>query len=397
MADDSKQGYPSGDGTNLGSDHDDGPLVTVDGVTVIFGESSELGERFFYMPGEVLVWADVAEEVAQLLRTDLGDDAEVGISDEGGLTFSKIEFASRFRPLDVVDLLSDRGYEAAPNHVLRMTSHITMIGVGLPRTAEPSENLKNQIDGAAPTKRSPVVAVVDTGIAKESSLPPTVVGVGNATELLTNPAATVFGHGTFVAGLIAAECPEAEIRVFRAAYRSDDSNGFGQLTDAQLAVTLEAVLEQADEVDILNLSLGGFTHDSRPLLASGSVIAELLRRDVTVVAGAGNDGRRGDPFYPAAQDGVLAIGSMGADGVRSCFSNRGSWVDVLAIGEDVVSTFPATKVRYPALAAGGPASCVPQPQAAASTVDFSAGWAMWSGTSFAAARVSGALARTRLL
>jgi subtilisin family serine protease len=148
-------------------------------------------------------------------------------------------------------------------------------------------------------------------------------------------------------------------------------------------------------IDVLNLSIGGYTHDGRSLFATGRSVAKAIRLGVTVVAGAGNDGRR-DPFYPAADPGVIAVGSLDSKGARSCFSNTGPWVDLHAIGEDVVSTYPIGEVNRMALPEGGAPGCPPQPAVPEQTVDYNTGFARWSGTSFAAARISGAIARTRV-
>jgi subtilisin family serine protease len=90
-----------------------------------------------------------------------------------------------------------------------------------------------------------------------------------------------------------------------------------------------------------------------------------------VVAAAGNHGtaRRGRmaaPSYPAALDNVIAVGAR--NGTRAAdFSPTAPWVDAMAPGVDVVST------------------CDPNR-------DASALFGTWSGTSFAAAVVSGAIA-----
>jgi len=57
-----------------------------------------------------------------------------------------------------------------------------------------------------------------------------------------------------------------------------------------------------------------------------------------VAAAAGNLGQEG-LLYPAAEPGVLAVGSAGPDGLkRSYFSNYGAELDLLAPGEQVLST-----------------------------------------------------------
>ena len=68
---------------------------------------------------------------------------------------------------------------------------------------------------------------------------------------------------------------------------------------------------------------------------------------------AGNNGEEGN-FYPGCLDEVVAVGSMGADGMVTSYSNYGKWVDVTAPGglEDygeqygVLSTLPNSSYGY---------------------------------------------------
>ncbi len=366
--------------------HNHEDLVTVGGKEVIFD-----GRGFEYVADELVVAADDLEAALAVLKKRY--DGRVADRDEGS-GVSIIEVASNGKLLDIVARLERAGVPASPNHVLQTTWHSTVIGTGQPRPARPSAWLSNQLRRKPSARRRPVVAVIDTGIVKHSRLS-NVRGLGQATDRLTNPAAKSFGHGTFVAGLIAAECPDADIRVVRAAFRSDDDNWFGLITDTDLAASIDFALARLKNIDVMNLSIGGYTHDNRPLFATSRSVAQAIRRNVTVVAGAGNDGRR-DPFYPAAEPGVIGVGSIDAAGRRSCFSNIGPWVDVEAVGEDVVSTFPETEIRCMALPAGGSSGCPPRPATPEQTVDFTQGFARWSGTSFSAARVSGAVAATRI-
>jgi subtilisin family serine protease len=79
------------------------------------------------------------------------------------------------------------------------------------------------------------------------------------------------------------------------------------------------------------------------------------------------------PFWPAALKQVWSVAAVDDDGQRACFSNFGHWVDCAARGVDIMSSFPIWPGTGP-----GP---------------FESGWAMWSGTSFAAPRLAGLIAR----
>ena len=61
-----------------------------------------------------------------------------------------------------------------------------------------------------------------------------------------------------------------------------------------------------------------------------------------VVTAAGNDGQDLDaqPAYPAAypEDNVVAVGSETSDGGLSSFSNRGRLLDLVAPGENILTT-----------------------------------------------------------
>lgn len=369
--------------------HNHADLVTVGDREVVFGDGFE------YVRGEILVSPEDVEEAVERLTKWYAKRGSVELDHAGSAGAVRLSFSVAVDPLVVTERLTRIGIAASVNHVLKPTWHLTLIGMGLPSPAKPTPWMRAQLKRAASTGRGPVVAVVDTGMCKHPLLPK-VSGVGKATEPETTPAAEVLGHGTFVAGLIASECPEADIRMIRAEYGSRESNWFGLITDLDLAKAIEFAMAKLRHIDVLNLSIGGFTHDGQSLLATGAAVATAVRKGIAVVAGSGNDGRRGDPFYPAAEPGVLAVGSLDADGRRSCFSNTGPWVDVMAIGEDVLSTFPPREVTYMAIPEGGTTPCGPAPATPEQTIDFSTGFARWSGTSFASARVAGAIARTRI-
>ena len=94
---------------------------------------------------------------------------------------------------------------------------------------------------------------------------------------------------------------------------------------------------------------------------------------LVVVAGAGNDGNTG-LFYPAALPNVISVGAFDEDHRRASFSNYGSWVDLSAPGNVILSSYPLS-------------SCT------LTTTPGDTGCYTWlSGTSMATPHVSGAAA-----
>lgn len=185
------------------------------------------------------------------------------------------------------------------------------------------------------------------------------------------------GHGTFVVGVIRQAAPDAYF-VTPKVLASD-----GVTSDFDLVRKLRRLRRWSRRtdrhLDLVNLSFGGFTVDDLPSPHVADAVA-ALGRDTVVVACAGNDG--GDrPFWPAALKSVIAVGALDADGAdRAPFSNYGWWVDACAIGERVASSF----VTFDG----------PEPSTGVYDDDNFTGYAEWSGTSFAAPRVLGAIAAT---
>jgi hypothetical protein len=183
------------------------------------------------------------------------------------------------------------------------------------------------------------------------------------------------GHGTFIAGLIRQVAPAASVYAVKVL----NSHGVGD------DYTVAAAMEQLPaDVDIVNLSLGGYTDKDVPPLAIATAME--ARPALHVVAAAGNHAAT-RPFWPAAFDQVLAVGAVeekDANWTRASYSNHGAWVDVTARGTNLKSTFATAKTKV----AQGSAPAASDP-----TVAFG-GWAAWDGTSFATPIASAMLART---
>jgi subtilisin family serine protease len=230
--------------------------------------------------------------------------------------------------------------------------------------------------GDAEAGASVTVAVLDTGFAPTQSYPwlnaCCQYDDADREEIATSRAGYLrheVGHGTFVAGLIAQQAPAATVRTKKVL----DANGY--VTEVALAAALWQTVDE--QVDIVNLSLGGFTAHDRPPRALGRVLDAFTARDdaPVVIAAAGNAGSARE-MWPAAADGVIAVGALNADGVPAIFSNFGAWVDVWADGVDIISAF----VDYD------------EAEVAFRRRQTYTGQARWSGTSFAAPRVAGELA-----
>lgn len=184
------------------------------------------------------------------------------------------------------------------------------------------------------------------------------------------------GHGTFIAGLILQVAPAASVYAVKVL----DSHGVGD--DVSVAAAMEQLPQ---DIDIVNLSLGGYTdHDTAPLAIATALRAMGEQR--AVVAAAGNQGAS-RPFWPAAFDQVLAVGAVEPrDGkwTRASYSNHGPWVDATARGSNLQSTFSREQTKVAQGLTTSPAD---------PTIAFG-GWAAWDGTSFATPIAAAVLART---
>lgn len=194
----------------------------------------------------------------------------------------------------------------------------------------------------------------------------------------------IVGHGTFVAGLIAHLCPAAALTVV--GQRDEDVSIDGTPTRrlyASEAALAHSLLTHAD-ADVLQVGFAFPTLDDHPSIPFAHVMDVLSgpdapRRGVAVVAPAGNESSA-RPHWPAALPGVIGVAATNRRGrSRARFSNWGAWLECCARGEDVVSTY----IHW-----SGPVE-----GERIDEIERFAGWARWDGTSFAAPKVSAAIAR----
>jgi subtilisin family serine protease len=184
------------------------------------------------------------------------------------------------------------------------------------------------------------------------------------------------GHSTFICGIIAERARRSRLRVIPT-LRSD-----GYVEEVELVRKLK---DLDDDVNIVNLSLGGFSADDFPPVALAEAIA-TLPPEIVVLAAAGNAGRRTRPFWPAQLDRetdceektVFAIGAKDEDGVTSAYSTEPA--DIYAPGRSVSAFIEFNeKNEHPGAEHGR-------------DPEKFEGYASWAGTSFATGVVAAAIA-----
>jgi Subtilase family len=169
-------------------------------------------------------------------------------------------------------------------------------------------------------------------------------------------------HATFIAGVMLERAPNATLVVDHVLNEQD-------IATSSWRVATKMASFAGSGVTVLNISFGAATDDDQAPLVLTRAVEVLNKQGVVVVAAAGNHGPSKKKIWPAALHestaNVIAVGAgtnNGGQFVSAKFSPKASWVDLIAPGVDIASTYKAS------------------------------GYANWNGTSFSAAAVSGAIA-----
>jgi subtilisin family serine protease len=238
------------------------------------------------------------------------------------------------------------------------------------------------------------VAVIDSGI--DATHPDLVPRIESGKSFVGGSwGKDVHGHGTFVAGIIAAETSNAV-----------GISGIGLGTDLLVAkvvrddgtISLEAearairwAVEQGAKV--INLSFGGIRDPRNPKRDTFSrleaqAIEWAVRHGTVVVAAVGNGDQAprmpwSHASYPAALPHVIGVSALARDGSVPSFSNRDSrFNDIAAPGVEIFSTLPK-------LLTSQRSTCPFQGYSECGPAEFKKA----EGTSFAAPQVSAAAAQ----
>lgn len=190
------------------------------------------------------------------------------------------------------------------------------------------------------------VAVVDTGVAAGApTLKGRVTAVGSA-------GSDCVGHGTFVAGLVAAT-QETGVRFAGVADRARilavrGTDERGAATADSVATGIHSAAQAGAQVIVVCPALS--TH-SKALTAA---VASAAAKDALVIAAAAPDavgsGTASAPpprdYWPASEPGVLSVLDIDAKGQRPTDAPTPLHADLAAPGDGVVGIGPAGKGHY---------------------------------------------------
>lgn len=222
----------------------------------------------------------------------------------------------------------------------------TLVGLGIPQSWRLA------------TGQGVTVAVVDSGVnTGNAHLPAGKVVLPGTSFVPGDPSpdgrTDVFGHGTGVAGIIAARplkgiesgmigaAPAVKIlpvRVFSSDPEQPEPGDFPP-TGARTAAGIRWAADHG--ADVINVSLSAPANNTS-LVEMKNAVEHAQKKGVVIVASAG-DAREGQATtsarYPASYPGVIGVAATNAQGAVDDFSVHGEQVDVSAPGSNVLLTF----------------------------------------------------------
>jgi serine protease AprX len=289
------------------------------------------------------------------------------------------------------------GITVTPDVSVSVESAVESTGPHTPSDEFLQQTGATQLAAAGDTGQGVTVAVIDTGIDNLPDFAGRLIGGVDLTGG-NNPFQDSYGHGTFVAGLIAGdgassggeysgEAPGTDLVSIKVA----GANGTTDLVRLILGLQWAVSNRLADNIKVLNMSLGFQPFESTTLNPLDQAVEAAWSSGIAVVTSAGNAGpSNGTILSPGDDPLVITVGALDdlaqpavGDDELTNFSSAGpttpdGWAkpDLVTSGRSVVS-----------LAAPGSTIYEEFPSARIGSGNF-----VGSGTSFAAAITSGAAA-----
>ena len=183
----------------------------------------------------------------------------------------------------------------------------------------------------AKAEQAIIVAVLDTGIDEDNQdLADKLVAKVNFADSPTSDDS--YGHGTHIAGTIAAIAPECQLMNVKVA---DD------IGRCEASVVAKGIIWAVDHgAKVINVSL---CVKSSPDLEKA--VNYAWSHGAVIVAAAGNKGKSA-PVYPAYYTNCLAVAGINENDSLALLSNHGDWVDVAAPGFNIYSELPQNQYGY---------------------------------------------------
>lgn len=248
-----------------------------------------------------------------------------------------------------------------PNFVFEASQSATPVTLGpLPQYA--TEKVRLTEAHRTSLGRNVRIAVIDTGM--DGAHPELAGAVAESFDAIGEGPVEIEAHGTAIAGIVAARqqmrgmAPDARVLAVRSFSGGTDTAGVRRKPEATTLSLIKGLdWAAANAARIVNMSFAG---PKDPLLQA--TIEAAQARGLIMVAAAGNGGPSAASAYPAAFDQVIAVTASDSDDQLYDKANRGSYIAVAAPGVDILALAPE------------------------------AAYEMSSGTSLAAAHVSGIIA-----
>ncbi len=198
-----------------------------------------------------------------------------------------------------------------------------------------------------------VVAVIDTGVYDQHEELAGKVIVPTDLKFNFDHNQDMVGHGTHVAGIIAAKAgngrggagvaPDVSIMAINASKLNEEKTQY-EFDNADIATAINYVGGKDTDkrrADIINMSLGGPVAEA----AVKTAIDFANERGVTICASTGNKYSNAVQ-YPVGFDHVIGVGAVDQAGAKTAFSSFGETCDIAAPGADILSTYAAGKSSY---------------------------------------------------
>ena len=190
-------------------------------------------------------------------------------------------------------------------------------------------------------KEEIVVAVLDTGIDPDhQDLNGLIVAEADFTD--SSSPNDIHGHGTHVAGIIAAKNDDIGIVGAAPGCRLLNAKVADDVGRCQALSLAEGIIWAVNNgASVINISLE--IREPSPQLEEA--VNYAWNRGSIIIAAAGNNGSQ-SPVYPACYKNCIAVAAVNQDDNLAPLSNYGDWVDVAAPGFDIYSTLPNNSYGY---------------------------------------------------